>query len=79
VGGSINQNVQPFTLPLIATPAIAFPKEEAGSGTTALTNKQKLAEALKACRKKSKSKRAACEKRAHKKYGAKKKHKHLVR
>ena len=38
-----------------------------------LTRKQKLAKALKTCKKlKKKSKRVTCEKRAHKKYGAKK-------
>ncbi len=34
-----------------------------------LTRAQKLAKALRACRKKPKGKRAACRKRAHKKYG----------
>jgi len=59
--------------PLIASPAIAFPKEEPGSGTTttpkALTNAQKLTAALKVCRKdKAKGKKAKCEKAARKKY-----------
>jgi plastocyanin len=40
---------------------------------THLTRAQKLAKALKACKKKSKGKRAACIKRAHKRYGPKKK------
>jgi hypothetical protein len=54
---------------------VAFPKEEKPSGTStkALTNKQKLAKALKACGKKPKSKRAGCERLARRKYGAVKK------
>ena len=61
----------------IATPNIAFPKEEKGStGTTTktLTNAEKLKKALKACkREKSQSKRRRCEKQARRKYGAVKK------
>ncbi len=66
--------VNPTVPPLIATPNIAFPKEEKASGTTTktLTNAEKLKKALKACKKekkkKKKSKRVACEKRAKKKY-----------
>ncbi len=59
---------------LLGLPNIAFPVEEAGTSTIApkqLTNAQKLANALKACRKKTaKGRRAACEKQAHKKYEA---------
>jgi hypothetical protein len=59
--------------PLIATPNIAFPKEEkVTTGTTVktLTNKEKLSKALKTCRKsKSRSKRATCEAKARKQYG----------
>ena len=61
----------PASPPLVASPAIAFPKEDKGSGTTVktLTNKEKLAKALKVCkREKSKSKRQKCEKAARKKY-----------
>jgi phosphodiesterase/alkaline phosphatase D-like protein len=69
--------VQPFTLPLIAAPNIAFPKETKGSTTTTpkvLTKAQKLAAALKACKKKAKgSKRTACEAAAHKRYSPVKK------
>ncbi len=56
---------------LLAIPSIAFPTE---TGTTTITTTkelmraQKLAAALKACRKKSKGKRAGCEKRARKQY-----------
>jgi hypothetical protein len=59
------------SLPLVATPNIAFPKEEKGTTTPkALTNKQKLANALRACRKtKNKTRRRTCEKRARGKYG----------
>jgi phosphodiesterase/alkaline phosphatase D-like protein len=75
----------PMAPPLIATPAIAFPtgsQENTGTpiGTKkSLTRAQKLAAALKACRTKSKGKRAGCEKRARKQYapgktGATKKH-----
>jgi phosphodiesterase/alkaline phosphatase D-like protein len=68
----------PLTLPvtpvLLVTPSIAFPtgsQENTGtSETKTLTNAQRLANALKACKKdKSKSKRKACEKAAHKRYG----------
>jgi NHL repeat-containing protein len=58
--------------PLIAFISPAFPAEEKGSGvsTKTLTKAQKLANALKACKKdKNKHKRASCEKQAHKKYG----------
>jgi hypothetical protein len=63
----------PSAPPLIATPAIGFPTgslANTGSGEAKkLTNAQKLAAALKACKKqKSKSKRANCEKQARKKY-----------
>ncbi len=71
--------VQPATPPLIGTPQVAFPTETgtAGKSTTkSLTNAQKLARALKACKKdKSKSKRVACQKQAHKKYPLAKKKK----
>jgi NHL repeat len=64
----------PTSPPLIATPNIAFPKEEplpTGTTTKTLTNKEKLAKALKACKRdKSKSKRTTCEKAARKKYPA---------
>ena len=62
---------QPLNAPLIATPDTAFPSE---SGTIVKTTKivrtraQKLSTALKACRTKSKGKRAGCEERARKKY-----------
>lgn len=69
-----NPITQPFTLPLIASPAIAFPTQTANTATgpaKPLTNKQKLAKALKACHKKhNKSKRQACERQAKRKYGA---------
>jgi hypothetical protein len=55
--------------PLIPVPAIAFPPPGGGAvSTKSLTNAQKLADALKACRKKPKSKRATCEKQARKRY-----------
>jgi len=61
----------PASPPLVASPSIAFPKEEKPNGTTVktLTNKERLAAALKQCKKdKSKSKKAKCEKAAKKKY-----------
>ncbi len=66
---------QPTAIPLIATPSIAFPSiagETTGPAkvtTKALTNAQKLKNALKACKKKPKRQRAVCEKQASKKYG----------
>jgi hypothetical protein len=69
--------VLPAALPLIGTPGIVFPVD---TGTTtgsaaskSLTRAQKLARALKACKREKKSKRATCEKQAHKRYGAAKK------
>jgi hypothetical protein len=65
--------IQPRVLSLLAIPNIAFPVEgkESGAETAkGLVDKQKLAKALKVCRKKSKSKRAGCEKRARRKFGA---------
>jgi hypothetical protein len=59
------------------TPLIPLPKTTTTKTTTkTLTRAQKLAAALKACKKdKSKSKRAKCEKQAHKSYGPVKKQK----
>jgi phosphodiesterase/alkaline phosphatase D-like protein len=72
--GILDPLVNPATAPLIANPAIAFPTGRgANTGTTTktLTKAEKLTAALKVCRKeKSKSKRATCEKQAHKKYPA---------
>jgi hypothetical protein len=65
--------VGPVT-PVFAVPAGVFPPEEAGSTAVtpaprALTNAQKLANALKTChKKKAKGKRALCERQARKKY-----------
>ena len=59
----------PAVLAQLAIPNISFPVAVASKSTTkALTNAQKLAKALKVCKKKSKSKRSACEKQARKKY-----------
>jgi hypothetical protein len=62
----------PFTVPTVPQIAVApftFPPEEARKP---LTNRQKLAAALKACAKRhSRAKRAACQRQAHKRYGAK--------
>jgi DNA-binding beta-propeller fold protein YncE len=57
--------------PLIATPAIVFPAEAPTTTTTprVLTNAQRFAKALKACKAKPKKQRAGCERQARKKYG----------
>ena len=66
---------QPASTPLIASPSVQFPSTAGAitqpQGTTkkALTRAQKLTKALKACRRKSKSRRAGCEMRARKQYG----------
>jgi NHL repeat len=73
--GFTNPLVQPGTLVLVGTPNIPFPsgsqENTGGSGETkTLTRSQKLAAALKACRKDhKKSRRKQCEKAAHKKFG----------
>ena len=73
----------PFTPPLIAIPAIAFPggsqANTSSTETKKLTRAQKLAAALRTCRTKSKGKRAGCERQARKQYAlvkarAKRKH-----
>jgi hypothetical protein len=60
--------VPPAPLPFVQVPAIAFPSEALAvtikSKPKALTKAQKLARALKACRKGKNSKRPACERRA---------------
>jgi hypothetical protein len=65
----------PLAPPLLAVPPIPFPKEAAVVTPKKLTRAQQLSNALKACKKKSKSKRAACRRAAQKKYGAKPKKK----
>jgi hypothetical protein len=65
--------VSPISLATLPIPAIAFPAESAGTGTSTakgLTRAQKLAAALKTCRKdRSRSKRAKCERAARKSDG----------
>jgi hypothetical protein len=71
--GSPSVLALPLTPALVPVPAIVFPKEEKGSGTTVktLTNKQKLAKALAQCKKDhKKSKRQSCQKAAHRKFGS---------
>ncbi len=66
----------PPSLALLSTLAIAFPEEPAKKSTPKkLTRAQQLANALKGCRKKPSGKRTACERAAHKQYGAKSKQK----
>ncbi|MFI4977400.1 MAG: hypothetical protein ACHQC8_01790 [Solirubrobacterales bacterium] len=55
-------------LGLVSFTAIAFPTETGTTTPKSLTRAQKLANALKACKRKPKSKRAACIKQAHKRY-----------
>lgn len=57
-------------LPQLATPEIAFPFAPASSQTKTLSRAQKLARALKACRKTPKRRRAACERTARNRNGA---------
>jgi hypothetical protein len=60
--------VVPNPLAMLAVPNIAFPKVVTPT-TKVLTNAQKLAKALKACKKdKSRKQRAACQKQARKQY-----------
>jgi hypothetical protein len=64
----------PVAQPLIGTPAIAFPTEAAAHSKVVskkLTRKQKLAAALRVCKRQSKQRRASCRQRAHKRYGPK--------
>ena len=58
---------QPATPQLLATPTISFPREAGHSHPP--TNAQKLAAALKTCKKKPRGKRASCERQARRKYG----------
>jgi hypothetical protein len=46
------------------------PPKTAGTKTKTLTNSHKLANALKACKRKPKKQRAACQRQAHKRYGS---------
>jgi hypothetical protein len=75
-GAAQTSTFTPFTVPTIAQiaiPPFTFPTERAGGkpAPKRLTNKQKLAAALKACVKKRGAKRAACQRQARKRYGAK--------
>jgi hypothetical protein len=73
--GASSPLAQPPTPPLLAVPATAFPSESATAGevlgtkSKTLTNAQKLANALKACRTKPKKQRTSCERRARGRYG----------
>lgn len=77
-GAPLNTTFTSFALPttpLIAVPSATFPSEKPiAKGTPkTLSNKQKLANALKACAKKPKKQRAGCQRRARKLYGARQK------
>ena len=63
----------PSELGLVSFTAKAFPAETGTTTTKGLTRAQKLAAALKACKRKPKNKRAACVKQAKKRYGPAKK------
>lgn len=56
----------PLTPQLLPPPPIKFPE-----AAKPLTNAQKLANALKACKKKTRKQRSSCERMAHRKYGTK--------
>jgi plastocyanin len=58
----------PTPTPTTTTPT---PTPKPVVGPTQLTRAQKLARALRACKKKPKGQRAACRRRAHKRYGSK--------
>jgi DNA-binding beta-propeller fold protein YncE len=60
--------LSPAPLAQLSIPAIAFPKEAKVRTVKALTRAQKLANALRACKKKPRKQRAACQKQARKKY-----------
>ncbi len=60
----------PSPLAMLATPDIAFPKESVQATPKKLTRAQQLARAFKACGKRVKSKRAFCERKARRKFGA---------
>jgi hypothetical protein len=66
---------QPSALALIATPAIAFPPSGKVVTTKRLSNAKKLANALKACKKKPKRQRAGCMSKARKRYAKTRKRK----
>jgi hypothetical protein len=73
-GAALATTFTSFTIPSVALiPPIpfTFPREQPGTSTVVrgLTNKQKLAAALKACGKKKARQRNRCEKQAHSKYG----------
>jgi hypothetical protein len=55
--------------PLLATPPIAFPRETHEVSVRSLTRAQKLAAALRVCRRKPKHARRGCERSARAKYG----------
>jgi len=68
--GVPNPLILPATPPLLVTAVASAPSVGVkGTTTRALTKAQKLANAVKACRKKPKRQRARCEKQARKKYG----------
>ena len=69
---------QPPTLPLLTSSITAFPSESPTAGgvlgtkSGRPTSGQKLANALKACKKKPRTKRASCERQVRRKYGTRK-------
>ena len=78
-GAPMTSSFTSFTIPTapqIAVAPFTFPNTPTGTTKTtprALTNKQKLAAALRLCAKKPKSKQASCKKQARKRYGPKSK------
>jgi hypothetical protein len=70
---SLSPVAQPSSAPLLGTPTISFPGEAAAGPPPKLkplTNAQKLAKALKACRRQPRKSRAGCERRARLKHAS---------
>jgi hypothetical protein len=65
--------IVPVPLTMLPIPPISFPVQAKVVTSKVLPNAEKLAKALKACHRRSKGKRASCEKTARKRYGAKSK------
>jgi trimeric autotransporter adhesin len=63
----------PFVTPQLSVPTVTFPTVTADTSTPTkpLTKAQKLAKALKACKKKPKRARSGCQRQARKQYGGK--------
>lgn len=63
--------VVPRVLAQLSVPNIGFPRESGKAKSKKLTRAQQIANALKACKKKTRNKRSSCERAARNKYGVK--------